>query len=258
MFGTGHATVTECYNTCFALRVADYTLLVDGGGGNGILRRMKRAEMRISDISGIFVTHAHSDHLLGIVWALRMMGEEAAGRCVVYGHDEVLTVLKQICRNTLSPAVWNYLQTNVQFEEVGENQSLAVGGNLTLQFFDMRLPDVKQYGFKAFLPSGKTLVCFGDAPCCESLYAYAKGADWLLCEAFCREADKVVFRPHELHHGTVLDSAMAAERMKVRNLVLYHTEDSMLSQRKVRYTEEARGVYSGTIYVPDDLETIVL
>lgn len=258
MFGTGHAAVTECYNTCFALRVPNYTLLVDGGGGNGILRQIKRAEMHISDISDIFVTHVHPDHLLGIVWVLRMMSEKATGRCTVYGHDEVLTVLKQICRNTLSPAVWNYLRANVRFEEVCDGQSLTVGANLMLRFFDTQSPNVKQYGFKAFLPSGKTLVCLGDAPCCEPLYAYAKGTDWLLCEAFCREADKAVFQPHELHHSTVVDSATVAQRLVVKNLVLYHTEDSMLPQRKARYTEEARSVYSGMVCVPDDLETIVL
>lgn len=34
MLGTGNATVTECYNTCFVLRDGKRHLLVDGGGGN--------------------------------------------------------------------------------------------------------------------------------------------------------------------------------------------------------------------------------
>ena len=37
MLGTGNAAVTRCYNTCFALRTSQGTLLVDAGGGNGIL-----------------------------------------------------------------------------------------------------------------------------------------------------------------------------------------------------------------------------
>lgn len=35
--GTGHALVTKCYNTCFAITENDHLLLVDGGGGNKIL-----------------------------------------------------------------------------------------------------------------------------------------------------------------------------------------------------------------------------
>ena len=38
VFGTGNATVTNLYNTCFALRDGDEYFMVDAGGGNGILR----------------------------------------------------------------------------------------------------------------------------------------------------------------------------------------------------------------------------
>lgn len=44
MLGTGNAAVTECYNTCFALREKDEYVLVDAGGGNGILSRLKPRE----------------------------------------------------------------------------------------------------------------------------------------------------------------------------------------------------------------------
>ena len=43
MLGTGNAAVTRCYNTCFALRTSQGTLLVDAGGGNGILIQLEKA-----------------------------------------------------------------------------------------------------------------------------------------------------------------------------------------------------------------------
>ena len=43
MLGTGNAQVTECYNTCFVLEEEGRCLLVDGGGGNTLLRQLKRA-----------------------------------------------------------------------------------------------------------------------------------------------------------------------------------------------------------------------
>ena len=55
--GTGNAFVTECYNTCFAIAGDKGTLLVDAGGGNGILRALRKADINYKDITDIFVTH---------------------------------------------------------------------------------------------------------------------------------------------------------------------------------------------------------
>ena len=67
MLGTGNALATRCYNTCFTLHGEKGVLLVDAGGGNGILTQLEKAGIRREDISDLFVTHAHTDHLLGCV-----------------------------------------------------------------------------------------------------------------------------------------------------------------------------------------------
>ena len=73
MLGTGNALVTRCYNTCFILHYGDSSmLLVDAGGGNGILTQLERAGIAYDKIHDLFVTHAHTDHLLGCVWMMRM------------------------------------------------------------------------------------------------------------------------------------------------------------------------------------------
>ena len=43
ILGTGNATVTECYNTCFVISDNDRHFMVDGGGGNTILHQLKAA-----------------------------------------------------------------------------------------------------------------------------------------------------------------------------------------------------------------------
>ena len=43
MLGTGNALVTECYNTCFLIEDNGQVFMVDGGGGNTILRQTTRA-----------------------------------------------------------------------------------------------------------------------------------------------------------------------------------------------------------------------
>ncbi len=74
VFGTGNAAVTRCYNTCFAIRTVNGEFfMVDTGGGNGILGILEDMEVPLSKIHHIFITHEHTDHILGIVWMIRMI-----------------------------------------------------------------------------------------------------------------------------------------------------------------------------------------
>ena len=49
-----------------------------------------------------------------------------------------------------------------------------------------------------------------------------------------------------------------AESLHIPNLVLWHTEDTRLPERKTLYTAEGRQYFSGNLFVPDDLESIAL
>jgi len=77
-------------------------------------------------------------------------------------------------------------------------------------------------------------------------------------EAMCPEADAEVYHPHRIAHSTVKDAAEWAVQLNVPNLILHHTEDRTLDTRKARYTAEANQYYAGKVYVPDDLEIIML
>lgn len=55
MLGTGNAVVTACYNTCFVLQESGRYLLVDGGGGNTLLLRLKQADIDWRQIRTVFV-----------------------------------------------------------------------------------------------------------------------------------------------------------------------------------------------------------
>ena len=85
-----------------------------------------------------------------------------------------------------------------------------------------------------------------------------KGSDWLTHEAFCLygEADK--FKPYEKHHSTVKEACQLAEELQIPHLILYHTEETHLKERKELYTREGREYYHGKLFVPDDLEVFEL
>ena len=71
--------------------------------------------------------------------------------------------------------------------------------------------------------------------------------------------DREIFKPYEKNHSTVKDASEIAEKLQVKNLVLYHTEDKDMERRKEKYTNEAKKYYTfGNVFVPDDLEVLAL
>lgn len=260
MLGTGEATATRCYNTCFIIESGEARLLVDAGGGNGILSQLDKANIAITDVHDMFITHAHTDHILGAVWVVRMIAHRIAdglynGVLNVYGHDKVLDVLDWICRNTLTKPYLACLNKMIILHEIKDGESFDVSG-INVTAFDIHSEKEKQFGFRAVMSGGVSLVCLGDEPYNDSERIYADGADWLMAEAFCLYADRERFKPYEKCHSTAFDAGASAARLNVKNLVIYHTEDTNLPERKHRYTEEAGRSFSGQIFVPDDLDVI--
>lgn len=265
MLGTGNATVSQIYNTCFLLQTPSTLMLVDAGGGNGILAQLKKVNVQISDIHHLFVTHAHTDHVLGVIWVIRMVAQCKGyeGLLHVYGNDKVMKVIKTIIDMMLAKKQLTKVAERVAFHQLEDGDCFEVG-DMKLECFDIQSTKEKQFGFRVELPSsdesGKPLVlaCLGDEPYNEQNRRYIVGADWMMCEAFCLYADRDMFKPYEKCHSTALDAGKLAEELGVKNLILYHTEEKTLANRKENYTREAAENFKGRIFVPDDLEVIEL
>ncbi len=256
--GTGNALTTRCYNTCFILRSQGSQLMVDAGGGNGILQQLEQTGVQREDIHDLFVTHAHTDHILGVIWMMRMALQFQSPKPLhIYSHRKVLDVLTYICQQILPKHEAERIGSVVLLHELHDGDHFSIG-NMQLQCFDIHSDKELQYGFSALLPDGQRLVCLGDEPYSDENEKYVQGADWLMSEAFCLYGDREIFQPYEKHHSTVLDAARLAERLSVKNLILYHTEDKTLNTRSERYTKEAKTVYHGNVFVPDDLDIIKL
>ena len=262
VFGTGNAAVTKLYNTCFALRNQDEYFMVDAGGGNGILRILENMEIPLSRIHHIFVSHEHTDHILGIVWMVRMiaskMRQEAyEGDAYIFCHEELVETITTLCRLTIQKKFFDMLESRIHLVPLKDGEKKQIL-DYEVTFFDIHSTKAKQFGFTLLLNNGQKLTFLGDEPYNPACEAYVRGTGWLLHEAFCLYADRDLFKPYEKHHSTALDAGNLAEKLKVRNLVLYHTEDTDLKNRKKQYTKEVKLLYSGNVYVPDDLEVLKL
>lgn len=257
MLGTGHATVTKCYNTCFVLQENDEYFMVDAGGGNQILTILEQQNIPLTKIHDLFITHAHSDHILGVVWIVRMIGQminkkEYNGDLKIYAHEQVIEGLQAMCNIVLMKKITDLFEDRIKFIRLQDGDSYTIL-NREVTFFDIQSTKLLQYGFKI---QEESLLFCGDEPLKKELYQNALGVKYLLHEAFCMDSECEKFKPYEKHHSTVKDACCMAEELKVENLVLMHTEDSHIQDRNKLYTDEGKKFFSGNLFVPDDGECI--
>ncbi|MCC8127385.1 MAG: MBL fold metallo-hydrolase [Clostridiales bacterium] len=262
VFGTGNAQATRCYNTCFAIKDGGEYFMVDAGGGNGILRILDDMSVDLSRIHHIFVTHEHTDHILGIVWMVRMMATamrkgKYEGDLNIYCHGDLIETIKTLCRLTMQGKFYKMIGERILLVPVRDGETVHIL-DYDVTFFDILSTKAKQYGFTMTLKNGKKFTCCGDEPFNPDCLRYVEGSSWLLHEAFCLYADRDRFEPYEKHHSTVREACELAEQLGVENLVLWHTEDKNPTQRKALYTQEGRAFYHGNLLVPDDGEIIEL
>ena len=262
VLGTGNAQATRCYNTCFAVRDGDEYFLVDAGGGNGILRILEDMDIPLTSIHHIFVTHEHNDHILGMVWMIRMIATAILkgsyeGNLTIYCHDGLVDTIKTLCTLTIQKKFCKCCDDRILFVPLKDGDTRQIL-DYEVTFFDILSTKARQFGFTTVLKNGKKLTCAGDEPYNPGCERYVAGSDWLLHEAFCLYGDRDRFKPYEKHHSTVKDACELAESLHIPNLVLWHTEDKDIAHRKERYTKEGKEYYSGQLFVPDDKERLVL
>jgi len=262
MLGTGNALVTECYNTCFVIEDRGQYFMVDGGGGGTVFHQLKHAGYDWMDMRHIFVTHKHLDHLVGILWMIRLICQymnhgDYTGEAFIYSHGEVLDLLRDLAGKLLPSKMTRFIDSRLHLVEIHDGETRQIIGR-DITFFDIRSTKAKQYGFCMDMGNGEKLTCCGDEPFNEYCRPHAEGSDWLLHEAFCLYDQRDIFKPYEKHHSTAKDACELAADLGVKNVVLWHTEDKNIKKRKSLYKKEGRKYFKGGIYVPYDLERIEL
>lgn len=260
MLGTGNALVTECYNTCFMLEDNNELFMVDGGGGSQILKQIKDAGYDWKDVRHIFVTHKHIDHIMGIVWMMRLITQymsqgQYEGEAWIYAHSDLVDLLEELAGKLLQKKTLKFMGERLHMVRLNDGDQFEVLGH-KITAFDIQSTKAKQYGFTMYYGEGQKFTCCGDEPFNEINHDYAVGSDWLMHEAFCLYDEADIHHPYEKNHSTAKDACELAAGLGVKNVILYHTEDTDLAHRAERYGAEGAAVYDGNIWVPMDLEVI--
>lgn len=262
VLGTGFAVATKCYTTCFTISDGEEHFMIDTGGGSGVLTNLETLNISYNQVHHIFLSHCHTDHVMGVVWMLRMIGQSMQkgvyeGSLHLYCHKDIADGVLSMCKFMLSPRLLPLFGERILFHCLADGMTFTINGRKTT-FFDTKSHKATQYGVMVELLNGKTITYLGDEPYNPACEQYAKGVDYLMHEALCLEAEEALYHSHKISHSTVKDAAEWAVALEVPNLILHHTEDRAMATRKARYTAEAKQYYSGNIFVPDDLEIIML
>lgn len=262
VLGTGSGITVNCYSTCFLLQKDERCLLVDTGSGNQLLNNIKASKININQIHDLFISHKHIDHLLGIFPFLRKMCQEMrknnySGILNIYCDKEIKSIVDTFISSTFHGVHENQYKEYVKYHFLEEGQKLNII-DYDVEVLDLYSKECIQYGFKTKLNNGKEIAFLGDVPCSEKNYDKIRDIDWVLHEAMCLEKEEPIIKAREKNHSLVKDVAENMQKLNVKNLVMWHTADNNIKERKKLYTDEAKKYFKGNVYIPDDLEIIEL
>ena len=179
------------------------------------------------------------------------------GELHIYCDKEIKELVDNFFIPTSYPHLIKMYNERVVFHDLHNNEKFNIIG-YEVEALDMYSAECNQFGFQTILNNGKTLTFMGDVPCNEKLHDKIRNTDWVLHEVFCLESEEAKFKAREKCHSTVKDVTEKMEMLNVKNLVMWHTMDNNIPQRKELYTKEAKEFFSGNVYVPNDLEKIEL
>jgi len=261
MLGTGNGGTTELYNTCFLIRNDNGDFLIDTGGSIEIIKRLKQVNIEIKDIKHIFISHSHTDHILGLIWLLKKIGVavvngEIETKINIYCNDIVYEAIMEVSKHTIPPKLIARALSVVEIHILKSEEEKDING-IKYTFFDICAKGTKQFGFECIIDE-KKLVFLGDETLNTNLYERVRGADYVMHEAFCLDSEENIFHAYQKNHSTVKSASEVMDKLNVKNLILYHTEESHGTERKALYTKEGKENFEGNVIVPDDLEIIYI
>lgn len=259
MLGAGNGGTLDLYNTCFVIKNDDGDFLVDTGGSIEIINRLNRANIDYKSIRNIFISHSHTDHILGLFWLFKRISRiamkgEIKEKINLYCNDVVFEAIKEVSKHILPSKLMDAIYNVVDFKVLKDGDSYNING-IEYTFFDIQARGTKQFGFECIV-NEKRVMFLGDETLNPNLYEKVKKADYVMHEAFCLDSEEDIFHAYEKNHSTAKSASEVMNTLEVKNLILYHTEDSHGTERKLLYTKEAQESFHGNVIVPDELEII--
>ncbi len=226
----------------YLVEEGDFCLLLDCGPG--VFRRIIELGKALEDISAIFVSHYHPDHVSDIIpffFAIKYeMGYKKAIPVCVYTSELFLEFFENLKKAFNEWVVPPEDKVKFHFLPIKKKYEFKLG------VFEAMITPVKHNPESLAIrleKDGKFLVYSGDTGYCEELINLAKGADVAIFECSNSLDYKVE------HHLGPEEVADIAERAKVKKLVVSHLYPHSEWEGLKNYIEK---YFSGEVIIAED------
>jgi ribonuclease Z len=160
--------------------------------GRGAMQRLHQLGIPFADITGIFLTHHHSDHVVGFVdlWLTGWIGRPWGMRTTPLrvwgpaGTKQMMEHLPQAFHVDIRVRSRNYSPEGVKLEADGINEGMVYdrsGVRIFAFEVDHGGEDLPAFGYRINY-RGHSVVLSGDTTFNENLIRYARGTDLLVHE----------------------------------------------------------------------------
>ena len=233
-------------NTHMVWETPNGLLLIDAGGST--YQRLLRAKLDPLQLRGIFLTHAHADHINGlpvILFQLALMKRKRP--LPIYGNESTLQRVRRIIDaidlgQFQVPVEWVPLQSGAEVPLEDPTCTIHVADTVhSLPCLALRFED---------LATHRALVYSADTEPCESVQKLAAGATILIHEATTAEPFA--------GHTTPRQAGQIATRAQVERLVLVHFSPRWTMNAAQAVEEVRAGGFAGDVEVGRELGTYIL
>lgn len=267
LLGTGSPSPSMTrFGPSILIEAGQHRFLFDAG--RGALQRLVQVGVRWQDVDGVFLTHLHSDHVVGFpdLWLTRWLTGAGRSRPLrvwgPQGTKRMMSHLEQAYEFDIRMRLDDEASAKgviLAVEDIGEGVSFDEDG-LRITAFEVDHQHVKPaFGYRVDY-RGRSVVLSGDTRMSENLIRHAEGVDLLIHEVVAPEALRRAgfslekARGIAVLHATPEEAGEVFSRAKPRLAVYSHivlptanAEDLIPATRKT---------YSGPLEVGVDLMQI--
>lgn len=270
LLGTGcPPPVMNRFGPSTLVEAGDQKLLFDAG--RGALQRLTQLKVRWQDVQGVFLTHLHSDHVVGFpdLWLtgwiiapgrnvpLQVRGPRGTTKMMLYlkhAYEADIRFRLQVEGERVPPR-----GAAILAKDIGEGIIYDQGGVKVTAFLVDHGLVKPALGYRIDY-AGRSVVLSGDTRVSENLILHAKGADVIVHEVFAPDTLKRMGVPPErakrivAYHTTPEQAGQVFAQTKPRLAVYSHicgpnaTDEELLPA--------TRKFYAGPLEVGEDLMVI--